>query len=313
MKNIEKIQGLLDQRAELQARLNLLPYDGTPEVKTISGKQYIYIRKRVLDKVTSTYVGEFSESLHNQLIKNNAESKKLKKEIRLINKELAQLNYVEKDIEADVVLNIEFAKTNLKQIIYDQTVLEGVGTTFPDTEAIIDNGKVNNVTAENVQKILDLKHAWEFILDKNFATSKSDYYLASYIAKIVNGGFYQNGGRIRNVPVTIGGSSYVPPIPIELDVKETINRILEKPISKVEIAIELCLFVMKTQIFNDGNKRTAVIYANHYLIANGLGLLIVPYNKVDEFKRKLLLFYEDKDVESVKAFLKTCFLPLKHN
>lgn len=30
------------------------------------------------------------------------------------------------------------------------------------------------------------------------------------------------GGRIRGVPVAIGGSSYVPPLPNELDVKESI-------------------------------------------------------------------------------------------
>ena len=29
----------------------------------------------------------------------------------------------------------------MKQIIYDQAVLEGVSTTFPDTETIIDNAK----------------------------------------------------------------------------------------------------------------------------------------------------------------------------
>lgn len=312
MENLERIQELLNKRAEFQARLNLLPYDGTPEIKEISGKQYIYIRKRVLDKITSTYVGVFSDTLYNQLLRNNIESKTLKKEIRLINKELINLGYVENDIDSDVILNIEFAKTNIKQIIYDQAVLEGVATTFPDTEAIIDNGKVNNVKAEDVQKILNLKHAWEFILDRDVATSKSDYYLASYIAKIVNEGFYQNGGRIRSVPVAIGGSTYVPPIPFEIDVKEHINNLLENSISKIETAIELCLYVMKNQIYNDGNKRTAVIYANHYLISNGQGLLVIKFNKVEEFKRKLVLYYEGKDLVNVKNFLVACYLPLKN-
>lgn len=312
MENIERIQELLNKRAELQARFNLLPYDGTPEIKDISGKRYIYIRKRVLDKITSTYIGEFSDALYNQLLRNNNESKTLKKEIRIINKQLIALGYAENEIETDVILNIEFAKTNMKQIIYDQAVLEGVATTFPDTEAIIDNGKVNNIKAEDVQKILNLKHAWEFILDRDVVTSKSDYYLASYIAKIVNEGFYQNGGRIRGVPVAIGGSTYVPPIPFEIDVKEHINNLLENSNNKIETAIELCLFVMKTQIYNDGNKRTAVIYANHYLISNGLGLLVINFNKVEEFKRKLVSYYEEKDIVSIKDFLKECHLPLKN-
>lgn len=313
MDKFSKIQELLSKRGESQARLNLLPYDGTPEIKTISGKQYLYIRKRVINKITSTYVGEFSDTLYNQLLRNNVQSKQLKKDIRLINKELAQLGYIDNEISDEVALNIEFARANMKQIIYDQAVLEGVGTTFPDTEAIIDNGKVNNMKAEDVQKILNLKHAWEFILDKDVAASKSDYFLASYIAKIVNEGFYQDGGRIRNVPVAIGGTSYIPPIPHELDVKKHINQLLDNSNNKVDTAIELCLYFMKTQIYNDGNKRTAVIFANHFLIANGLGLLVINYEKVEEFKSKLVRYYEDKDIENIKKLLKMCFVPLKSN
>ena len=83
-----------------------------------------------------------------------------------------------------------------------------------------------------MQKILNLKHAWEFILDKDVIKSPSDYYLVSYIAKLVNEGFYQEGGRIRGVPVTIGGSSYIPPIPNEIDVKNDINDILKSNIPR---------------------------------------------------------------------------------
>ena len=74
-----QIQELLNRRAEYQARLNLLPYDGTPEIKTISGKKYLYVRKRELDKVKSTYVDEFSDDLYNRLLKNNEEAKTIKK------------------------------------------------------------------------------------------------------------------------------------------------------------------------------------------------------------------------------------------
>ncbi len=194
----------------------------------------------------------------------------------------------------------------MKQIIYDQAVLEGVSTTFPDTETIIDNGLVNNVSSVDVQKILNLKHAWEFVLDKDVITAPSNYYLASYIAKIVNEGFYQDGGRIRGVPVSIGGSTYIPPLPIESVVKESIDNIINNNDDKIGNAIELLLYVMKTQIYNDGNKRTAVIFANHYMISNGLGLIIIPYDKVQRFRELLVLYYEDKDLQSIKAFLREC-------
>lgn len=127
----------------------------------------------------------------------------------------------------------------MKSIIYDQAVLEGVATTFPDTELIIDNGKVNNVSAEDVQKILNLKHAWEFVLDKDVILSETNYYVCQYIARLVNEGFYQQGGRIRAVPVTIGGTSYIPPIPIEHQVKEDIDNIIKSGADVVQVAIEL--------------------------------------------------------------------------
>lgn len=306
MNDFELTQSLLRERAELRSKLNLLPYDGTPEVKELSNGKYLYIRKRILDKVTSTYVGPYSDDLYNLLIRNANEAKLLKKSIRNIDKELAKLGYSEEDVKPNVLINLEFARSNMKKIIYDQAVLEGVGTTFPDTEAIIDNAKVNNMTAEDVQKILNLKHAWEFILDKDVLNAPSNYYLSSYIAKLVNEGFYQDGGRIRGVPVTIGGTSYIPPIPIEVIVKEKIDEIRNSNIAKEDIAIELLLYVMKTQIYNDGNKRTAVIFANHFMISNALGLIIIPYDKVQEFKKLLILYYEDKDLNSIKDFLKGC-------
>lgn len=307
--NFAKIQELLNRRADFQTRLNFLPYDGTPEIKTISGKRYLYVRKRVLDKVKSTYVGEYSLELYNVLLKNNVEAKSIRKEIRHIDKELALLGYKDEELSERVILNLEFARSNMKKIIYDQAVLEGVATTFQDTETILENGIVKNVKAEDVQKIINLKHAWQFILDKDVIQSRSDFYLASYIAKLVNEGLLAipNGGQIRNVPITIGGSTYIPPIPLEYIVKQNIIDLLDSDLEEIDKAIELCLYVMKAQIYNDGNKRTAIIYANHYLISKGQGLLVIDYNKVNNFKKLLVSYYEDKDLVSIKKFLKECW------
>jgi prophage maintenance system killer protein len=61
---------------------------------------------------------------------------------------------------------------------------------------------------------------------------------------------------------------------------------------------------MKTQIFNDGNKRASVIFANHYLISHAGGLLVIPENHVPKFKKLLIGYYEDKDNCEIKEFLK---------
>ena len=302
--NFKDIQDLLRIKAELQARLNLIPYDGTIEIKEVSNKKYLYIRKRQLSKVTSIYVGIYSDELHSTLLKQVKDAKELKKKIRIIERELAKLGYSQNELSNEIILNLDFARANMKSIIYDQAVLEGVSTTFPDTELIIENGKVNNVSTEDVLKIINLKHAWEFILDKDVILSKSTYYVSQFIAKLVNEGFYLDGGRIRSVPVTIGGSSYVPKIPIENNVRDEINNIIDSSLDDIDKSIELALYVMKTQIYIDGNKRTGIIFANHYLISKGKGLLVVPYDLVSEFKKMLVLYYEEKDEILIKNFLK---------
>ena len=73
-----------------------------------------------------------------------------------------------------------FTKANMKMNIYCQEVLEGVVTSFPQTEEIINNRKVNRMTATDVQKILNLKHTWEFLLDIDVIASKSDYWKNDY-------------------------------------------------------------------------------------------------------------------------------------
>lgn len=302
--NYPQIQELLQQRADFQARLSLLPYDGNPEIKDRDGKQYLYIRKRVGSRLTSTYVDAYSDELYQLLLRNAREARELRKNIRRLDKELAALGYSDTELSARVQLNLDFARANMKSNIYDQAILEGVATTFPQTEDIIENGKVSGMTASDVQKILNLKHAWEFILDKDVISYPTDYSILCHIAKLVNEGFYHDGGRIRGVPVTIGGTKYVPPMPVETIVKESIESILQESAPAEEKAIKLCLYCMKTQVFNDGNKRASVIFANHYLISQGGGMVIIPEKEVPEFKRLLVSYYEDTDNGEIMSFMK---------
>ena len=304
MPEFDKIQKLLQDKADYQARINLIPYDGSPEIKENKSGKYLYIRKRVGSRLTSTYVDVYSDTLYQLLLRNSRELRELKKNIRKIDKQLAELGYASAELEPRVIQNLDFARANMKENIYDQAVLEGVATSFPQTEDIINNGTVNGMTATDIQKILNLKHAWEFILDSDVIQAKSDYYLLCHIAKLVNEGFFSDGGRIRGIPVTIGGSSYIPPLPIETAVKENIDEILDSGKEAIDIAIELCMYSMKTQVFLDGNKRASVIFANHYLIAHGQGFLVIPEKHVSEFKKKLVAFYEGEDIGIIRDFLK---------
>ena len=156
------------------------------------------------------------------------------------------------------------------------------------------------MTSEDVLKIINLKHVWEFILNKNVISSDTNYALLCEINKMIEEGFYYSAGKIRNVPVTIGGTTWKPDLPIESVIKEELEEIFNKKINDVDKAIELLLYTMKKQIFIDGNKRTAVIYSNHYLISKGKGIMAIPAELTEEFKDLLISYYEGKEEKKDK-------------
>lgn len=80
----------------------------------------------------------------------------------------------------------------------------------------------------------------------------------------------------------------------------------------IDLAIDLVLYVMKKQLFLDGNKRSAIIFANHYLITHALGLLVVPAEQVDEFKKVLVSYYEDgsKKLDIINFLKEKCWIKM---
>ena len=305
-----EIINLLQNKQVLEHELKTLIY-GSIEIRENNSNKYIYVHFREDGIALTKYVGEYSDELYNLVLNNSIRAKQLKKQIREITKKLKQLNYIEGELSEKVELNIDYAKRNLVDTIYKQAILEGVATTFADTESIIEGGKVNNMTSEDILKIVNLKHAWEFILNKNVILSKTNFALLCEINKLVEEGFYYTAGKVRNTPVTIGGTSWKPDLPIESVIKEEIQEIFSKKLNDVDRAIEILLYIMKKQIFIDGNKITAVVYSNHYLISKGKGIIAIPAELTEEFKDLLIPYYEGKDENKIKKFIKEkCYISI---
>lgn len=303
-----EIMNLLQNKQLLEHELQSLAY-GSVEIRENDSNKYIYVHYREDGVVLTKYVGEYSDELYNLVLNNSIKAKELKKQIKEINKKLTQLNYIEEELSEKVKQNIDFAKRHLADTIYKQAILEGVATTFADTESIIEGGKVNNMTSEDIMKIVNLKHAWEFILNKNVILSDTNFALLCEINKMVEEGFYYSAGKVRSVPVTIGGTTWKPELPIESVIKEELEKIFNDKMDDIDRAIELILYTMKKQIFIDGNKRTAVIFSNHYLILKGKGIIAIPAELTEEFKNLLIPYYEGKDEKKIKKFIKEkCYI-----
>ena len=296
------IADLLNKKNVLVKDLNSLVW-GSIEVRERDGKSYIYIHKRDGGISRTQFVGDYSEAQFNQITKNNIEARSLKRKIRKLAKELKKLGYKEGELSDAIKKNIDLAKRNMVDSIYKQARLEGMAVTFLDTETVVEGGQISNLSVSDVQKINNLKHAWQFILDEGV--------VLCYINKLVEEGFYYTAGSLRDVPVSIGGTAWKPEIPIEGVVKNDLQEILA--IEDVyERAIKAQLYISRGQLFIDGNKRTATLFANHILISNGCGIIVVPEELVPEYKKLLIAFYETNDNTAVFKFLfDNCLLKLR--
>ena len=305
-----EIMFLLQKREALLHELSTLTY-GSTEIRENNYNKYLYIHYREEGRLLTKYLGEYQDELYNLILKNNVRAKEIKKDIKNINKRLKELNYTEEELDKEVERNIDFAKRHMVDTIYKQAILEGVATTYADTESILEGGKVNNMTSDDIMKIVNLKHAWEFILNKNVILSPTDFVLLCEINKLIEEGFYYSAGSLRSVPVTIGGTKWQPPLPIESIIKEDLKNIFDQEMNDVDRATELLLYVMKKQIFIDGNKRTSVLFSNHYLISKGKGIIVIPAELTDEFKNLLITYYEEKDEKRIKKFIKEkCYMKI---
>lgn len=197
--------------------------------------------------------------------------------------------------------NIFWAKRNIVDTIYKNAKLEGISVTFPQTQAIIEGGMVSNVSTTDIQKVLAMRDAWEFMLDT--LEYPSNY---AYLCKLHELSACdvpaQYRGRLRNIPVKMGGTSWVPQFPIESQIKEELEDINTIE-NLTERAITAMLWCMRRQMFMDGNKRTAMLFANKLLVSNGLGIISIDENSIQRFGELLIEYYETGNMENIKWYV----------
>lgn len=204
---------------------------------------------------------------------------------------------------------IEMAKRMLVDSIWKSANLEGLGTTFPKTEAILANAPTNTKT-EEVLFVINMKRAWQFLLD-NLAYHNSIMLLREY-DRIVGELLFRYAGEIRTIPVQIGGTSWEPEIPHTGIIMDSMRELEE--IKDIELrALKYFCYIARTQMFIDGNKRVAQLMANKILIEHDIGIFQIPIEKLEEFKGLLIEFYETGDDLKIIGFMKTyCVKRVQH-
>ena len=196
--------------------------------------------------------------------------------------------------------NIFLAKRNIVDNIYANARMEGINVTFPQTKTILEGVNVSNLNIDEIQVVLNLRDAWKYLIN-NIDTQFNIDFICK-INELVARNESIQWGNLRNGIVEITGTSYVPQIPIKVDVEKQITEIL-KIENATEKAIEYMLLGMRAQLFWDGNKRTSTIVANKIMIENGCGIIKVPDNKLEEFNKLLSEFYTTGYKNAIKNFI----------
>lgn len=200
--------------------------------------------------------------------------------------------------------NVFVAKRNIVDYIWKSANLEGIGVTYPETQVIYDGGVVNGLTVNNIITIDNLKYSWQFILENEGI--EYDFKALCHLHKLTCDKLILDGnlGRLRTTPVSIGGTSWKPQFPVESQIKEELEQLLNQPEkSKTEIAIEVMLWIMRRQMFIDGNKRVGMLFANKIMIDNGCGIITIAQENQQTFFEKLINYYESGDNTDLKQWV----------
>ena len=283
---IEKYElvNMIQKKKYYLDRIESLVY-GSLDIRERDNKKYIYVHYRKDGKVVTKYVGEYSDSLYNQILSNNIEVKEINKRIKIIQKYIEDNNYYEQDLNDNIKDNIDRVRENIDVLLYDLVKLEDINITHENIINSLTGDPLNNVKLEDVVKYNKIKTAYENILKDEYIKLPYSVELLCAINKMLNEDLiYLNDYNLN-------------------DVEKEISNIVEKDISAINKAIEIFLYLSRKNIFKKNNILTALLFSNVYLLSNGNGVLTIPEDLTDKFKVMLNSFSNGKDTRIIKKFV----------
>ena len=180
--------------------------------------------------------------------------------------------------------------------------IEGNTYTLLETEALLKYKELaEGKKQEDATMLLNHKDALDFI------TAEPDYLKPLIIARIedIHSILIKNLGIKRNIRmrgVGVGGTEYRP-LSIHRQIVEATQQMCDLVNARdnpFEKAFFLLILISYIQAFNDGNKRTARIISNAILMENGYCPLSYRSVKASEYKKAMLLFYEQNNITEFK-------------
>ena len=193
------------------------------------------------------------------------------------------------------------AKKKWDENVYCGMRMENRAVTFPQTKTILQGVNVPSVQLNDIQAILNMRDAWQFLLNSMDQPVTLDYLckINEYIAR----NEALEWGKLRTGSVMISGTDYLPPVPSAEAVAAELAEILNAGTSATAKALEAFVWGARGQFFWDGNKRTSMTLANKILIAAGAGFLTITDRHMEQFNTLLVEYYNTGNSEALKDFL----------
>ena len=173
--------------------------------------------------------------------------------------------------------------------------------TDKEIKAYYDDEAIGDMEINHILITADVKDAWEFVLD-TIDEELTINYIKKIHFEICKGQGVEPLGEFRDKGVGITGTSYRPKLPSECNYDAELNNIMNID-NDLDRCITLFLWIQKSQMFLDGNKRVANLVANKEMIRNGMGIIAVPVEKIGEYFTELIKFYETNDYTNIKKWI----------
>lgn len=199
--------------------------------------------------------------------------------------------------------NRRFARTNFTKLVHSNSRFEGVTTTLPQTQTIMDGMSVSGVPIADVLTIVNLKRGWQYVTTQleplSLQVEKDINQIVAAEDALVPGELRQGQGG-----VSLGASDFFEPpmIDEQQEIAFLQTTLSDSTTTTTDKALTVLYHNMRQQIFWDGNKRTATLAANKIMIDGGAGLINVPLDQWEYWNQLIADFYRSNDMTTVKQW-----------